>query len=86
MLETVVLLFFCLVIGLVSLAVVAWVAFSGRLFYMDGLLLTFVSLTLGGIFLGNFAWSVRDGELRQALNLLRKTSDKSDAPSGPPPA
>ncbi len=86
MLETVVLLFFCLVIGLVSLAVVVWVAFSGRLFYMDGLLLTFVSLTLGGIFLDNFAWSVLNGELRQALNFLRKTSDKSDAPSGPPPA
>lgn len=84
MLETVILLLFCLVMGLISLAAVAWVVVSGRLLHLDGLMLTFISLTIGGIFLANFAWSVRSGELQQALKSLRKGSTKGETSREPP--
>ncbi len=86
MLDTLLLLSFCLLMGLVSLGVVVWVVLSGSLFYLDGLLLTFISLVIGGVFMANFVWSVRSGEFQEALNHLRKRSNKSGASSEPPPA
>lgn len=81
MLESAILLLFCLLLGLASLVIVVWVAVSDRLFYLDGLMLTAICLTIGGIFLGNFVWSVRSGEFRQAMNRLLKKSEKSNEPS-----
>ena len=80
MLQSVLLLAFCLFMGLVSLAVCIWVVVSGQLFTLDGLLLVAISLTIGGFFMGNFAWSVYTGEVRDILNSLRSHSKKTDAP------
>ncbi len=85
MLDSLLLLSFCFLVGLVSLAVCVWVLFSGQMATMDGLLLILLSLLIGGVFMGNFAWSIRKGEFREALNHLQKGSGKSDA-SGAPPA
>ena len=79
MLETALLLLFCLLIGLLSLAIVVWVVLSGRLFYLDGLLLTLISLSIGAIFMLNVAWSVRTGEVRALRDYFRKKSAKNDA-------
>lgn len=78
MLQSVLLLAFCLFMGLLSLAVCIWVALTGQLFTLDGLLLVAISLTIGGFFMGNFAWSVYSGELREVLNDLRGGSKKAD--------
>lgn len=78
MLQSVLLLAFCLFMGLLSLTVCIWVALTGQLFNLDGLLLVAISLTVGGFFMGNFAWSVYSGELREVLNDLRGGSKKAD--------
>jgi nitrogen fixation-related uncharacterized protein len=78
MLDTVILLLFCVLVGLVSLGAVVWVVASGQLFQLDGLMLTAICLTLGVIFLGNFAWSVRNGEFQRALNHLFKKPEKGE--------
>jgi hypothetical protein len=61
----------CLLIGLISLAICAWVVISGQWFTMDGLLMIAISLTVGVFFAGNFVWSVHTGEVREILNELR---------------
>ena len=71
MLQAAVLLAVCLLIGLISLAISAWVTISGQLFTMDGLLLVATSLAGGALFLGNLAWSIHTGEVREILNRLR---------------
>lgn len=86
MLENVLLLAFCLLVGLLSLAVCIWVIVTGRIFYLDGLLLVLVSLTLGGFFMFNIFWSIHTGEMRAVLNYLRRRVGKSNASSEPPPA
>ena len=80
MLQSVLLLAFCLFMGLVSLAACIWVALTGQLFTLDGLLLVAISLSIGGLFMGNFAWSVYTGEVREILNSLRNHSKKTDTP------
>lgn len=72
MLETVILLSFCLLVGLASLGVVVWLAVSGALFTLDGLAFALISLTLGAFFMFNVAWSFKTGELRALLGALRK--------------
>lgn len=72
MLETVILLSFCLLVGLASLGVVVWLAVSGGLFTLDGLAFALISLTLGAFFMFNVAWSFKTGELRALLGALRK--------------
>jgi hypothetical protein len=67
MLETIVLLSFCVLVGLASLAVVVWLAVTGALFSLDGLAFALVSLTLGGFMMFNVAWSLWKGELRALL-------------------
>ena len=86
MLDAALMLAFCLLMGLLSLAVCGWAVVSGQVFTLDGLLLILISLTIGGIFLAIFAWSVHNGELREVMNYLRKKSNKSDASSEPPAA
>jgi hypothetical protein len=81
MLQSALVLCFCLLVGLVSLAVCVWVAISGRLFTMDGLLTVAISLLVGGLFMANVAWSVYTGELREILNKLRKRPAAGEASS-----
>ncbi len=83
MLGPALMLVFCLLVGLISLVVCGWVLITGQLLTLDGLLLTFISLAIGGIFLASFAWSVHNGELREILNSLRKRSGGADAASAP---
>ncbi len=67
MLETLLLLFFSALIALLGLAIVLWLIVTGRILTLDNLLLSMISLTIGGIFGGLFAWSVRSGEFQAAL-------------------
>lgn len=80
MLQSVLLLAFCLFMGLVSLAACFWVALTGQLFTLDGLLLVAISLSIGGLFMGNLAWSIFTGEAKEILNNLRSQSKKTDTP------
>ncbi len=81
MLETLLLLLFCALIALLGLAIVLWLIVTGRILSLDNLLLSLISLTMGGIFGGLFAWSVRSGEFQAALN--RKKPGPSDASGNP---
>lgn len=83
MLETILLLSFCLLVGLVSLAILAWLAATGQLLTMDGLLLVAISLLIGGMFMGVFAWSWRAGEVREVLNSLRRRPSGGEAAGNP---
>lgn len=78
MLQSILLLAFCLFVGLVSLAIFIWVVLTGQLFTLDGLLLVAIGLTIGGFFLGNFAWSIYTGEVREVLKNLRSRGKGAD--------
>jgi cation transport ATPase len=77
MLQAAILLAVCLLIGFIALAICAWVAVSGRLFTMDGLLMVAISLTAAAFFVGNFAWSLHTGEVREILSQLRSGKEES---------
>ena len=79
LLQELLLLGFCVLIGLVALAVCVYVAAIGSLFTLDGLLLIVISLTIGGLFMLIVGWSAYTGELQALLNELRKkpASDES---------
>ena len=62
----------CLVLGLASLAVVAWVVATGWIAYLDGIAPALIGLTLGAFFLFDLAWSLHTGELEALLKELRK--------------
>ncbi len=79
MLETALMLLLCLLVGLLSLAIAAWLALTGRILTLDGLALALIVLTLGGFFMFNAFWSYRTGELRDMLEYFRKKSTKSDS-------
>jgi hypothetical protein len=81
MFETILLLAFCLLIGLASLAVVLWLLVTGRLLTLDGLAFALISLTIGGFFMFNVAWSLRTGELRALLGQLGKKKTESEVKS-----
>jgi hypothetical protein len=85
MFETILLLAFCLLVGLIALAVCAYLAVSGLLFTLDGLLLVIICLTIGGICVLNVVWSFYTGELKQVLEHLRKKPASTEL-SGNPPA
>jgi hypothetical protein len=84
MFESILLLAFCLLVGLISLAVVGYLAISGQLFTLDGLVLALTSLTIGGVFVLNVGWSIYTGELKKMLEHIRKKPASSE-PSGNPP-
>ena len=86
MLEEVVLLAFCLLVTVMGLAVAALEAISGRVFSIDGLWLSLISLTLAAVFGGNLAWSFYTGEAQQMLRQLRKGSEPDVAPDKNRPA
>jgi hypothetical protein len=85
-LETLALLSFCLLVGLLSLAIVVWFIVTGGLLSLDNLLLTLISLTVGGIFMSIVAWSIHTGEFQDALNQLRKEQSQNHPSSEPPAA
>jgi hypothetical protein len=85
MLESLLLLVICLFVGLVAAAVFVYLLVSGRLFTLDGLWLTLISLSIGGVFVSNVAWSVYTGELKQMLGSERKgpvSGEPSVKPTG----
>ena len=83
MLETLLLLGFCLLVGLLSLAVCAYLAATHLLFTLDGIVLAIISLTIGGIFVLNVGWSVYTGELKRLMAKNERKSDSAEPPSNP---
>lgn len=83
MLETILILSFCLLAGLASLAVVIWLAATGALFTLDGLAFALISLTLGGFMMFNVAWSFYKGELRALLSRPAKKKAEEKPAAGP---
>ena len=84
LLQELLLLGFCFLVGVAALAVCAYLAMIGQLMTLDGMVLCLVSLAIGGIFMLNVAWSVYTGELLALLNDLRKkpaSGEPSDNPS-----
>ena len=79
MLEEVLQLAFCFLVTVIGLAIVAWEAISGRIFLIDGLWLSLISLTLAAVFGGNLAWSFYTGEAQQMLRHFRKGSEPDEA-------
>lgn len=71
MLQAVLLLAFCLLMGLVALVACVWVAATGQLLTMDGLLIVAISLTLGGAFMAMVVYSWKTGEISAILNEWR---------------
>jgi len=80
MFEELALSVFCLLAAVIGLAVAVWEVISGRVFDMDGLWLTLISLTLAAVFGGTLAWSFYTGDGRQMLLRLRKGPGSNDAP------
>ncbi|MGA2077849.1 MAG: hypothetical protein ABSH52_30545 [Terriglobia bacterium] len=72
MLEELALAGFCLLATLVGLAIAAWEVISGRVFNMDGLWFTLISLTLSAVFGGALAWSFYSGDGQKLLRSLKK--------------
>jgi hypothetical protein len=72
MLDAILLLAFCLLVGLIALAVCVYLAVSGALFTLDGLSLVLICLSIAGLFLLNVAWSFYTGELKQLLDRPQK--------------
>jgi hypothetical protein len=86
MLEDLLLSAFCLLATVVSLAVVVWEVASGRVFDMDGLWLTLISLTLAAVFGGSLAWSFYTGEGQQMLRQFRPRPASKSVPQENSPA
>jgi hypothetical protein len=74
---------FSLLVGLAAVGVCAWVVATGQLFTLDGLLLVAVSGAIATFFVGNTAWAVYTGELRELLAQMRSKSEAA-APEAPP--
>ena len=80
MIEPLLLLGACLLLGLVCLSTAVWIVVTGRIAYLDGLSLALISLAVGAIFLSVFGWSFHSGELKEILN-ARSRSKKQGARS-----
>jgi len=79
-LQTILLHAFCLLVGFMALPICAWVVATGQLFTLDGLLMVAISLTVGGIFVGNTAWAIRNGEMSELFQNLRYRSARAEPP------
>ena len=84
MLETLILFGFCFLVGLISLGVFAYLVMTGQILTLDGIALTIISLTIGGVFMLNVVWSAFTGELKKMLEQMRKKPE-SNEPSDKPP-
>jgi len=71
-----VVLLISIVLGLVPLAGIAWIIFTGTITTVDGLFESLILLSLSGIFFLNVFWELRD---RGLMSFLSKTK------SGPAP-
>jgi hypothetical protein len=80
MFEELLLAGFCLLAALVGLAVAAGEVISGRVFNIDGLWFTLISLTLAGVFGGALAWSFYTGDGLEMLRHSRKGSAPKEGP------
>ena len=80
MLEELVLAGFCLLAALVGLAIAAWEVISGRIFNIDSLWFTLISLTLSAVFGGALAWSFYTGDGRRLLRFRKKESGLDAGP------
>ena len=72
MIETLLLLALCGLIGLGSLLVALWQLLPLQAITMDKIAFALISLTLGGFFMFNIAWSFRTGELRALMGQREK--------------
>jgi ABC-type enterobactin transport system permease subunit len=81
MIEPLLWLALCALVGLLCLAVVVWVVATGRIAYLDGLSLALISLAVGAIFLSIVGWSYRSSEIKEILNTLHK--GKNTVPDDP---
>jgi hypothetical protein len=81
MLQAILIHAFCLLMGLGALAVCAWVVATGQLLTLDGLLMVALSLTIAAFFVGNTAWAVHTGEIRELLRQLRAKPEGSSPSS-----
>jgi len=70
----------CFLATLVGLAIAAWEVISGRVFDIDGLWFTLISLTLSAVFGGALAWSFYTGDGQQVLRYLKKGSASEAGP------
>ena len=68
MLETIILLALCCLVGLVSFAVALWQLLPLQAITLDKIAFALISLTIGGFFMFNVAWSFRTGELRALMS------------------
>ena len=80
MFEELVLAGFCLLVTLAGLAIAAWEIISRRVFDIEGLWFTLISLTVAGVFGGALGWSFYTGEGQQMLRHLRGGSASEEAP------
>jgi hypothetical protein len=83
MLETALMLGFCLLAAFISLLVVAWLAVGGRILSLDGLTLSLICLTLSAFFAFPVFLSFRKGELRAVLNHFLKRSSRAGDTAAP---
>ncbi len=76
---------FCLLVAAGAAGVSAWVVVAGQLFTLDGLALVLVSLSIAAFFVGNTAWAVYTGEIRELLGRLRSKPQEPSpgSPAGP---
>ena len=79
MLETALMLGFCLLAAFICLLVVAWQAAVGRILSLDGLTLSLICLTLSAFFAFPVFLSFRRGELRAVLEHYLKRSSRVPA-------
>lgn len=70
----------CVLLGLLCLGLVVWIAITGRIAHLDGLSLALISLAVGAIFLSVVGWSYHTGELKEILKFLGR--GKHEGPGG----
>ena len=79
MLDTALMLGFCLLAAFICLLVVAWQAAVGRILSLDGLTLSLICLTLSAFFAFPVFLSYLKGELRAVLEHCLKRSSRAPA-------
>ena len=70
----------CLLTTLAGLAIAAWEVISGRVFDIDGLWFTLISLTLAGVFGAVLAWSLYSGDGQRLLHHFKQGSASKAGP------
>lgn len=76
MLETIILLALCCLVGLASFVIALWQLWPLQAITMDKIAFALISLTIGAFFMFNVAWSFRTGELRALLSQGKKPAEE----------